>query len=171
MERGNRESTSYGLDRPANDSDDDDDGSSPEWFDKPYKNISLAKRVENMTTDQEIEEEMADSRSDLECNWKSEEQQESALFGDSQHLIGNTLHQAEIIENQQSNVTSTHSSYIFVPEVSAMVHKAKVIKELAENKMVSFNPLIRVQQARENRESSSCKTSADDDDERYNVGL
>ena len=60
-----------GLDRAANDSDDDnsvddDDGSSPEWFDKPYKNISLAPLVENMTTDQENEEEMADSKTELE---------------------------------------------------------------------------------------------------------
>ena len=90
---------------------------------------------------------------------------------DSQRLIGDTLHQAEIIEKQLSNVTSTHSSYILVPEVSAMVHKAKVIKELAKNKKVSSDRLIRVQQARENRESSSCETSTDDDDERYNVGL
>lgn len=124
-----------------------------------------------MTTDDEISEEMTGSTSDLESDWRSEEEQENALFGDSQRLIGETLHQAELVEIQRSTATRKHSCYIFVPDVNARVHKTKIIKELVKNKKLSSDRLIRVQQVRQESDLSSCDTSSDYDDECSNVAL
>ena len=50
-----------------------------------------------------------------------------------------------------------------------MVHKAKVIKQLAQNKKVSADRLIRIQQAQEPQESKS--DDGVDVDGRSNIGL
>ena len=72
------------------------------------------------------------------------------------------------IEVQRSNETK-HKSHILVPELNSMVHKAKVIKQLAQNKKVSADCLVRIQQAQEPQESES--DDGVDVDGRSNIGL
>ena len=164
----------------ATDDDDDDDRSLPEWFVNPYKNVTVSQLVHNMASDQDMEDEIAETSttsdaSDLESPWGSLDERDSALFGDSQRLISNTLHQVEITEDQEANERRQHNSHILVPELNTMVHKAKVIKQLAKNKKVSSDRLIRVQQAQEPTDTASDEVSDEVSDEgedsRHNVGL
>ena len=54
--------------------DDDDDRSLPEWFVNPYKNVMVSQLVHNMASDQDMEDEIAETStmsdsSDLESPW------------------------------------------------------------------------------------------------------
>ena len=155
------------------DDDDNDDRSLPEWFLKPYKNVTVSQLVHNMASDQDMEDEIAEpsTTSDLESPWGSLDERDSALFGDSQRLLSNTLHQVEITEDQEANERRQHNSHILVPEINTMVHKAKLIKQLAKNKKVSSDRLIWVQQAQEPRDTASEEVSDEGEDSRHNVGL
>ena len=100
----------------------------------PYKGVSLTQLFQNMAADEDTEETLvADSTSDPNSDWGTQDEQDCALFAESQRLIGSTLHDADAIEVQRSNETK-HKSHILVPELNSMVHKAKVIKQLAQNK-------------------------------------
>lgn len=135
----------------------------------PYKGVSLTQLFQNMAADEDTEETLvADSTSDPNSDWGTQDEQDCALFAESQRLIGSTLHDADAIEVQRSNETK-HKSHILVPELNSMVHKAKVIKQLAQNKKVSAGRLIRIQHAQEPQESES--DDGVDVDGRSNIGL
>ena len=65
-----------------------------------------------MAPDDGTEETLVgDSTSDQNSDWGTQDKQDCALFAESQHLIGSTLHDADAIEVQRSNETNTSPTF------------------------------------------------------------